>query len=135
MIFFPISTNIPSFGYWKLLALAVAIAAASSAWKAHGQEAHSAQWYAEHDAERAEMAAQCANHPGPARRSDDCAAVWEANIIVTIAEAEKHVDMTSPNEPAYWQKRPAEQQKLVKRCEKMSPEQQVLFFCAAARKT
>lgn len=140
----------PRLGYWRLLALALAAAAlcgGGHARPARGQEAgppvpaavpreaRTAQWYARHHEERFAVVDWCNDRPGPARRSDECAAAWQGNILAAEEEARRNLGDTSlPTQPEYWRRRPVERREVLARCKGMTPEEQARWWCAAARR-
>jgi hypothetical protein len=132
MIFLQISRP-PPFDIFKGLALALLVSAAADV--AKGQQApRSARWYADHHDERFEMVARCNNHPGPSRRSDDCAAAWQGNIIAAEEEARRVLnDTTPPTRRRYWDLRPLERREHLTQCERMPEDWQARNFCGPAR--
>jgi hypothetical protein len=118
--------------------LALAAALVACALPAHGQQpAPTATWFADHPRERAALVELCRDNPGPASRSDHCAAAWQGNVIAAEREARASIgqmDWTSPTRPEYWIRRPEERAEHLRWCERITdPEAARRFMCDPAR--
>jgi hypothetical protein len=133
ILFWTIGPRPPSFGIFRLTALGLAL----SALPCSSESVRTAQWYAQNHEARFEMVERCNNNPGQARRSDDCAAAWQGNIIAAEEEARRNLhDNTPPTSPRYWQRRPLERREILTRCAGLPErEQAASMLCTMARRT
>lgn len=83
------------------LGLAFAVPAAA-------EEAQTAMWYVAHPQQLRYDLMKCRNDPGNPWLHHRCENVTAAQGILDEAEARRHVDMTSPRNPAYWRRHPQE---------------------------
>jgi hypothetical protein len=135
MMFFPFFflPSPPVRQFWRWLAIAIVAAALMPA---KAQESRSARWYANNHEARAQMVERCRNHPGPSRRSDQCAAAWQGNILAAEEEARRAAnDNSLPTEQKYWTTRPMERGQHLKTCERMPEDWQARNFCGPARRS
>ncbi|WP_165943290.1 EexN family lipoprotein [Roseicella aquatilis] len=104
---------------------------AFAAWSAPAQ-ARSATWYANNPREHAAMLDWCRDNPGPARRSDDCAAASRANLLLAQREAQRRTASSPPPGPPHQQLKPEDAEWL---CPAMGPAFRAKWGCPAERRT
>ena len=90
--------------WWRVWALAALAAVVLLHWPARAQQ-RTATWYADNPEELVRVRRWCLDNPGPAFRSDDCAAAQRGGLIV--AERETAAWLGAQDAPAWPPAHPA----------------------------
>ena len=95
-------------------------------------------WYAAHPAERAQVRRACLNDPGHLAHSPDCINAKRGDLAAAAGstrEGDSDIDMSDPDTPEYWTRRPADRAFKLVYCDRMTPEHQAAAKCDIPRKS
>ena len=96
------------------------------------------EWYATHPAERAQVRRICLNDPGHLARSPDCINAKRGDLEATTRSSRvggAGIDMSHPDTPQYWTRRPADRAHKLAYCQRMTPEHQAAAKCDVPRQS
>ena len=96
------------------------------------------EWYASHPSERTQVRRICLNDPGHLAQSPDCINAKKGDLIAAAGPSRRGsagVDMSDPDSPEYWSKRPNDRTLKLGYCRRMSPQQQQSAGCAPAQQS
>ncbi len=96
------------------------------------------EWYASHPSERTQVRRICLNDPGHLAQSPDCINAKKGDLIAATGQSRRGsagVDMSDPDTPEYWSKRPNDRTMKLAYCGRMNPQQQQSAGCGPARQS
>lgn len=90
-------------------------------------------WYASHPSERAQVRRICVDDPGHLMQSPDCINAKRGDLNAAIRS--NRLDMSSPDGPEYWTRRPLDRANKLAMCSHMTPEHQANDHCDVPRRS
>jgi len=96
------------------------------------------EWYASHPSERTQVRRICLNDPGHLAMSPDCINAKRGDLAAAIGPSRRGgqgVDLSDPDTPEYWTKRPADRAHKLAYCNRMTPEAAARATCRPAQQS
>ena len=96
------------------------------------------EWYATHPVEREQVRRICLNDPGHLARSPDCINAKRGDLEAATRASRlgsRGIDMSDPDTPEYWTRRPGDRTVKLAYCNRMTPEEAARATCGPARQS
>lgn len=96
------------------------------------------EWYAAHPAERAQVRRICLNDPGHLAMSPDCINAKRGDLEAATRSSplgSGGIDMTDPDTPEYWTRRPGNRSVKLSYCSNLTSEQFARAHCGPAQQS
>lgn len=101
------------------------------------EDQRTVEWYRTHPAERAQVRRLCLNDPGHLAMSPDCINAKRGDLAAVAGPTRRDatgrnttgIDMSDPDTPEYWTRRPDDRTFKLGYCKRMTPENQARAKC------
>ena len=101
------------------------------------------EWYRTHPTERAQVRRLCLNDPGRLAMSPDCINAKRGDLAAIAGPIRRDptsrdttgIDMSDPDTPEYWTRRPANRAHMLAYCNRMTPAQAARATCRPAQQS
>ena len=100
------------------------------------------EWYASHPSERAQVRRICLNDPGHLAMSPDCINAKRGDLSAAAgnggrssSRSNSDVDVSDPETPEYWTRRPGDRALKLAYCARMTPEAAARATCGPAQQS
>ena len=99
------------------------------------------EWYASHPSERAQVRRICLNDPGHLAMSPDCINAKRGDLSAAAGKvggssrSNSDVDVSDPETPEYWTRRPGDRAFKLAYCARMTPEAAARATCGPAQQS
>jgi len=96
------------------------------------------EWYASHPSERSQVRRICLNDPGHLAQSPDCINAKRGDLAaagIPTRRGSQGIDMSDPDTPEYWTKRPADRKLKLTYCSRLTAEEAARATCRPAHQS